>query len=468
VSAHDADVATAQERAARGKAARAAVPRSSIADYEEAADRPDPIALLEEQAESRVPELVPIRYGRMLVSPFTFFRGAALIMASDLARTPTSGLIVQACGDAHLCNFGAFASPERRLLFDVNDFDETLPAPWEWDLKRLAASLAVAGRDRGFSKSERAMIVATMASAYRTAMAALAALRELEVWYRHIDVDQMMAEIKSDTRSPDRKRNEALIAKARTRDSMQAFAKLTHIVGDERRIIHDPPLIVPAEELDLGMEPSELTARLQELLDEYSQSLHADRRHLLEQFRLVHIARKVVGVGSVGTRAWVLLLLGRDDGDPLFLQAKEAQHSVLERFVGEGRYSNQGERVVAGQRLIQAASDIFLGWEHADGVDGVPRDYYIRQLRDWKASADVDRMLPEGMANYGRLCGWTLARGHARSGDRIAIASYLGKNSVFDQALAAFAETYADQNERDYERLKAAAADGRVLVESGV
>jgi Uncharacterized protein conserved in bacteria (DUF2252) len=293
-------------------------------------------------------------------------------------------------------------------------------------------------------------------------------MRQLDLWYRHIDVDELLAEMKTLTKTPDRRRTEALMAKARTRDSLQAFSKLTHLVDGERRIISDPPLITPVEEVLPDMEAEDLMARMHELVAEYRTTLQPDRRHLLEQFRLVHVARKVVGVGSVGTRAWILLLLGRDDNDPLFLQAKEAQSSVLERFTGEGSYQNQGERVVAGQRIIQAASDIFLGWERAEGSDGVCRDFYFRQLRDWKVSMDIDRVLPDGMKNYARVCGWTLARGHARSGDRIAIASYLGKNTVFDQALAAFAETYADQNERDYDRLRVAATEGRVPVVSGV
>ena len=458
------------DRAARGKAARTAVPRAAFGDFEPSADRPDPVALLEQQGTTRVPELVPIRYGRMLVSPFAFFRGAALIMATDLAPAPTSGLRVQACGDAHLSNFGVFASPDRSLVFDVNDFDETLPGPWEWDVKRLAASLAIAGRQRGFSSRERATIVTGTAQSYRTEMTTLAAMRQLDLWYRRTDVDAVMVELKAMARrAPERKRAKAALAKARTRDSLQAFSKLTHPVDGEPRIISDPPLVVPIRELLPGVEGTQLIADLQRLLDKYRRSLESDRRHLVEQFTPVDIARKVVGVGSVGTRAWIVLLLGRDNADPLFLQVKEAQESVLEQFAGEGAFSNQGERVVAGQRLMQAASDIFLGWIRADSaIDDQRRDFYVRQLRDWKGSADIDQMTPNGMEMYGRVCGETLARAHARSGDRIAIAAYLGKSTVFDQALARFAEAYADQNELDYASLRTAASEGRVTAQSGL
>ncbi|MBV8161842.1 MAG: DUF2252 domain-containing protein [Acidimicrobiia bacterium] len=456
------------ERVQAGKVARAKVPRSTIAEFEPSTTRPDPVTLLAEQGASRVPELVPIRYGRMLVSPFTFFRGAALVMASDLATTPTSGLPVQACGDAHLSNFGVFASPDRALVFDVNDFDETLPGPWEWDVKRLAASLVVAGRERGFTAKQRAAVVTATGEAYRTCMATLAAQRNLDVWYQRADVGQLLTDLKP-AKSADRKLAVGALAKARTRDSLQAFSKLTRVVDGEPRIISDPPLIVPVSELAPDVPATARTDALHQLLVTYRRSLQSDRRHLLEQFRLVDLARKVVGVGSVGTRCWIALFLGRDGTDPLFLQIKEAQASVLERFVGKCTYANQGERVVAGQRLMQAASDIFLGWIRTDDtIDGAARDFYVRQLRDWKGSADPDQMSPPGMTNYGRACGSTLARAHARSGDRIAIAAYLGKSAVFDQALAAFAELYADQNERDYQALQAAAESGRITVEAGL
>jgi uncharacterized protein (DUF2252 family) len=461
---------TVEERVARGRAARAEVPRSSHAVFEAPTDRPDPIALLEQQATTRLEDLVPIRYGRMLVSPFTFYRGAALVMATDLASTATSGLHAQLCGDAHLSNFGVFGSPERRLLFDVNDFDETLPGPWEWDLKRLAASLAISGRDNGYSKEERRNIVLTGAREYRTAMAQFASMPNLEVWYAHLDMEPLVKQVQSQF---DPKRVKALeknLAKARTKDSVQAFAKLTSESNGEPRIVSDPPLIVPMEELlPEGVDREKTTDLMVHLLRTYRKTLETDRRHLLEQFRFVQLARKVVGVGSVGTRAWIILLLGRDGGDPLFLQAKEAQESVLERFVGKSAYTNHGQRVVAGQRLMQATSDIFLGWERVTSpIDGIPRDFYIRQLRDMKGSAEVETMLPDGMAAYARMCAWTLARAHARSGDHVAIAAYMGKSDAFDRAISEFAEVYADQNERDHERLVDAVKKGSIQAQTGV
>ena len=421
------------------------------------------------RASSRVPELVPIRYGRMLVSPFTFFRGAALIMAADLAATARSGLNVQSCGDAHLSNFGVFASPERQLMFDINDFDETLPGPWEWDLKRLGASLEVAGRDRGYSAAERRKVVLAGAAEYRTRMKQGAGMRTLDVWYAHIEVERLFEQFKAEVTGKQLAKAKSTVAKARTRDTMQAFSKLTREVDGQRRIIADPPLIVPVEDLlPEGRQRGEVEAQLRGLIWSYRRTLETDRRHLLEEYEFVHMARKVVGVGSVGTRAWILLLLGRDDNDPLFLQAKEAQESVLERFVGKSRYQNCGQRVVAGQRLMQAASDIFLGWQRVPGFDGQPRDFYVRQLRDWKGSADVDTMTASGMAVYARLCGATLARAHARSGDRIAIASYLGNGDVFDRAIADFSAAYADQNERDYQALVDAVHAGRIAAETGL
>jgi len=454
---------TRAEREARGKAARAEVPRSSHAAYEPAAGRPDPVELLEEQAESRVAELVPIRYGRMLVSPFAFYRGGALIMASDLAASPRSGLMVQVCGDAHLSNFGAFASPERRLVFDINDFDETLPGPWEWDVKRLVASFEVAGRDNGFAEADRRTAVLTAVRAYREAMRTFASMHNLDVWYAHLDIEDAIAQFSAEASAKQVKRASAIVSKARTRDSMQAFSKLTRIVDGEPRIVGDPPLIVPLDELADDALRENLPKEMREILRAYRSTLQNDRRLLLEQFRYADAARKVVGVGSVGTRAWIVLMMGVDGGDPLFLQAKEAQASVLSRFLGKSRYSNEGERVVRGQRLMQAVSDIFLGWHRAvRTLDGVERDFYIRQLRDWKASADIETMAPRGLALYARLCGWTLARAHARSGDRIAIGAYLGAGDVFDRALTEFAERYADQNEQDYRLLQQAVDAGRL------
>ncbi len=459
---------TVDERLARGKAARREVPRSSHAGFTPGANRPDPVALLERQAASRVAELVPIRYGRMLVSPFTFFRGAALIMAADLAGTPRSGINTQVCGDAHLMNFGVFASPERRLTFGINDFDETLPGPWEWDVKRLAASFAIAGRDNGFSAKDRAKVLLALVGQYRSAMHEFAAMTNLAVWYSHSDVETALAELRRGVAPAVRKRAEANLAKARTRDSLQAFGKLTKVVDGERRIVSAPPLIQRIEELFQGVERDQLHESLRAIIRRYRQTLQSDRRQLLEEFRLVDIARKVVGVGSVGTRAWIILMLGRDDADPLFLQAKEAQPSVLEDFVGRTNRVSQGERVVHGQHLMQASSDIFLGWDVIPGADGVQRDYYIRQLRDWKGAASVETMTASTMSIYARMCARSLARAHARSGDRIAVASYLGNSDTFDRAIAGFSEDYADQNERDYDALVQAEKDGRVTVERGL
>jgi uncharacterized protein (DUF2252 family) len=460
---------TARERAAAGKAARAEVRRSSHAAIEFPEQR-DPLGLLEEQATSRVAELVPIRYGRMLTSPFAFYRGAALIMAADLARTPSSGLRVQLCGDAHLSNFGVFGSPERNLVFDINDFDETAPGPWEWDVKRLAASFAIAARENGFSAAQRRTIALATVRAYREAMAEFAGMTNLQVWYSTLPVEQAVREFTAGTDPKRLKKAKANIAKWRTKDSMHAFEKLTHLVDGEPRIISDPPLIVPIDDLlpdDADREA--MTDEVRALIGSYRRTLESDRRHLLEMFRLVDLARKVVGVGSVGTRAWIALFLGVDDGDPLFLQIKEAQRSVLEQFAGKSEYKNCGQRVVAGQRLMQATSDIFLGWQRTSaGTDGDKRDYYVRQLKDWKGSVAFEALSPTGAAAYGRACGWTLARAHARSGDRIAIAGYLGSGDVFDQALAAFAETYADQNQRDYDALKQAVRSGRITAETGL
>ena len=458
-----------KERSARGKAVRGDVPRAAHADLAPGPARPDPVALLESQAESRVPELVPIRYGRMLVSPFTFYRGAALIMATDLSTTPTTGLRVQLCGDAHLSNFGVFASPERQMVFDINDFDETLPGPFEWDVKRLAASLEVAGRDRGYSDADRDAIVTTCVSAYRTAMAEFAAQTNLEVFYARFDVEEVVARYQATVPHKAVKRAEKNIAKARTKDSMQAFSKLTHEVDGEPRITADPPLIVPIGDLLPDESAAQFTEWIHTRLREYRRTLDTDRRRLLERYRFVDLARKVVGVGSVGTRAWIALMLGRDERDPLFLQIKEAQPSVLEAYAGRSDYRNAGHRVVSGQRLMQAAGDIFLGWAHVtEGPDGGNRDFYIRQLRDWKGSADIETMIPKGMKIYAQMCGWTLARAHARSGDPIAIAAYLGRTDTFDRAIATFSAAYADQNERDYDALKAAVADGRLTAEEGL
>jgi uncharacterized protein (DUF2252 family) len=457
------------EREAAGREARRKTPRSSHAGLVLAPDRPDPIALLEQQAETRVPELVPIRYGRMLTSAFAFYRGAALIMAADLAACPRTGFDVQLCGDAHLSNFGVFGSPERQLVFDINDFDETLPGPWEWDVKRLAASLEVAARDNGFPARDRREVVVRATRAYRAAMRAFAEMRNLDVWYARLEIEAQVTSLRRLATKQMQRSAARQLDKARTRDSLQAFSKLATVARGEPRIVADPPLIEPIENLSGGMPADELQAALEGILTAYSRTLQGDRRHLLKQYRLVHVARKVVGVGSVGTRAWIALMVGRDTADPLFLQLKEAGPSVLEGFVRKSRFANHGERVVTGQRLMQASSDIFLGWTRVRaGFDGRQRDFYVRQLKDWKGSADVAGMVPAGMAMYGELCAWTLARAHARSGNRVAIAAYLGRGDTFDRAIGEFASAYADQNERDYQALVAAVESGRISALRGL
>ncbi|MEU1277529.1 DUF2252 domain-containing protein [Streptomyces sp. NPDC005805] len=450
------------ERAARGRAARNRAPRSSHADFAPTRHRPDPVDVIEKQSATRVPDLVPLRYGRMSETPFRFFRGAAAIMAGDLAATADSGLRAQLCGDAHMLNFRLLASPERRLLFDINDFDETLPGPWEWDVKRLAASLVIAGRENGFSTVQRRRIVRATVRSYREHMRRFAGMRLLDVWYTRADADQLASVASGRLHTRGRKELERSLATARRHDNLQAFAKLTSVIDGERRITPDPPVVTPLTDLLPDVEEGVLRRRITDLLLGYRASLPTDRQHLLSQFTPVDVARKVVGVGSVGTRCWIVLLLGRDDEDPLFIQAKEAGVSVLAPHLGRSEYATEGERVVAGQRLMQAASDIFLGWQRAEGIDGGTRDFYLRQLRDWKFVVDASRMAPRGMRVFGELCGWTLARAHARSGDRIAIAAYLGGSDVFDRALTEFAERYADQNERDHRALLDAIATGRV------
>jgi uncharacterized protein (DUF2252 family) len=456
------------ERAARGKAARAEVPRSSHAVFEPAAHRLDPIGLLERQADARVPELVPIRYGRMLVSPFTFYRGAALIMASDLAATPRSGLLAQCCGDAHLSNFGLYASPERRLVFDINDFDETLPGPWEWDVKRLAVSMLIAARNSGFSVKNQERVVLDTVGEYRERMATFAAMGNADVWYTRFEIEELIPHLRSQVGGKMRKRLDSAVAKAFTRDSLQAFSKLSREVDGERHIVSEPPLIVRLDDYEDTEDRDRIRAGLERLLREYSLTLQHERRVFLAQFRLVDLARKVVGVGSVGARAAIALLLGRDGQDPLFLQIKEAQPSVMEEFVAPSEYQNSGERVVAGQRIMQASSDIFLGWlREAQSVQGASRDYYVRQLRDWKGSIAIEAMNPRALSVYGQLCAVTLSHAHARSGDRVAIAAYLGSGDIFDRAILAFSEAYAEQNDRDYKTLAKAVKTGRVHAQHG-
>ncbi|MGH3363102.1 MAG: DUF2252 domain-containing protein [Nocardioidaceae bacterium] len=456
------------ERAARGAAARQDLPPGEQGELVLPPDRPDAATVLEAQAASRLPELVPVRHGRMAASPFTFFRGAAALMARDLAASPTSNLAVQLCGDAHLSNFGVFASPERRLLFDVNDFDETLPGPWEWDVKRLAASIEVAGRQNGFDRKARRRAVRASVERYQAAMARFAGMRELDVWYARADVEEMRELLDAQQR----KTLDRNVARARANDSLKALRKLSQVVDGHRRIRADPPLLVPLGDLLPDVDREELESQIRALLDRYSRSLLPDRRLLLGKFRFVDMARKVVGVGSVGTRCWVVLLEGRDDGDPLLLQVKEAQESVLAPYLAQAsrsrrRVPNQGERVVTGQRLMQAASDIFLGWERVQGLDGAQRDFYVRQLRDQKGSAVVESMVPKSLGLYGELCGWTLARAHARSGDAVAISAYLGDDTTFAKAVADFAEQYADLNERDHRAVVEAVRSGRLAADAG-
>ena len=456
------------ESAERGRAARRMTPRPAHGDWAPASERPDPIAVLAAQAASRLQELVPIRYGRMLVSPFTFYRGAAAVMAADLAATPHSGIVVQACGDAHISNFGGFAAPDRRLVFGPNDFDETLPGPWEWDVKRMAASAEIAGRDVGLPADRRRWIVKDCVREYREGMRGFAAESHLDVWYDRLTASELVDRFGGRLGKQGRIVFAKPFAKARRKTSLRAVKKLTERVDGKLRFRSVPPLLVPFRELFDPTDTRDESGYVRELLDEYAASLSVDRRYLFETYRLLDMARKVVGVGSVGTRAWVFLLVGREGKDPLVLQAKEAQPSVLEPYLGASEFANHGERVVRGQRISHAASDIFLGWQRSEGLDRREHDFYVRQLWDWKASADLATMGEAGLHAYTRACGWSLARAHARSGDRLAIAAYLGTGSVFDRAIARFATAYADQNELDHQRLADAVAAGEVIAESGV
>jgi uncharacterized protein (DUF2252 family) len=448
-----------QRRRERGRAARRVVPRGGQAEWVPAPDRLDPIDLLEAQARDRIPDLIPIRYSRMMSSPFAFMRGSAIVMANDLASTPKTGIQAQLCGDAHLLNFGAYASPERALLFDLNDFDETLPGPWEWDIKRLAASFVVAGRENGFDATDCREAAQASVASYRRRMAEFSEMRELEVWYSRVSEEEVRGLLSgARARKATAKKLSKSVRKARGRDSLQALSKLTRVVDGRRMIDDDPPLLVRIPEGD------EIRAQIYAILEGYKRTLQEDRRHLLGRYRFVDAARKVVGVGSVGTRAYVVLLEGRDENDPLFLQVKEAGASVLEGHVPSSSYKHHGHRVVAGQRLMQAASDIFLGWLRGTGG----RDFYSRQLKDMKGSANVEDMSPDELILYAGLCGWTLARAHARSGDRVQIAAYLGKSERFDGAVADFAEAYADQTEQDHAALCAAVKSGRVPTDEGI
>jgi uncharacterized protein (DUF2252 family) len=467
-----------EERRAHGKEAQNLTLPSSHTGWAPATDRPDPVALLEEQNATREPDLVPVRHGRMLVSPFTFYRGAAKIMAADLNDTPVAGLQVQLCGDAHLSNFGAFASPERRLLFDLNDFDETLPGPFEWDVKRMAASFTIAARHNGFTKADTRAATLASLRAYREAMAGFAAMGTMAIWYAHLDEDEILSAMRNAAKASKTKKGakaakraektgQKTIAKARTRDSLQALSKLGEVVDGQYRIVSQPPIVVPMRDLEAtyGLSADQVERVLHEQFRAYRATLRDDQRRLLERFELVDVARKVVGVGSVGTRAFIALLQGRDQQDPLFLQVKEATASVLEGHLPKSRYKQHGQRVVDGQRMMQAASDIYLGW--TKGVD-VNRHYYWRQLRDMKGSADVEAMVPVGLSFYAGICGWTLARAHARSGDPIAIAAYLGKSDQFDRSISDFSQRYADQNEQDYQTFAKAIRSGRLEVLDGV
>jgi uncharacterized protein (DUF2252 family) len=498
------------DREAKGLEARDRAALSSHTKWRPAADRPDPVALLEQQDATREPDLVPVRHGRMMVSPFTFYRGAAAIMAADLAPTPVAGLGAQLCGDAHLSNFGAFASPERRLLFDLNDFDETLPGPFEYDVKRMAASFTIAARNNGFFGEDEHAVTMASVRAYREAMAGFAQMRTMDIWYAHLDEDELRTGIrnavagastqdkaakkaeladkrekapkkqekqaakqeKADRREEKagqlaQKRAEKSLTKAHTRDSLQALSKLGELVDGHYRIVSQPPIVVPLRDLAViyNLSPDEVSHGLREQFRAYRATLQDDRRHLLERFEFVDMARKVVGVGSVGTRAFIGLLEGRDEQDPLFLQVKEATASVLEPYVGKSRYRQHGERVVQGQRMMQAASDIYLGW--TKGLD-VRRHFYWRQLRDMKGSAIVEAMKPLGLTYYAQICGWTLARAHARSGDPVAMAEYLGESDAFDRSITDFCERYADQNERDYTEFVNAVKSGRLEAVEGV
>lgn len=455
------------ERAACGKTARSAVPRGMHGEWKPSPGR-DPVGLLEQQAASRVPELVPIRHERMLRSPFSFYRGAANVMAADLAHCPRTGLNVQLCGDAHLLNFGAFAAPDRRLVFDVNDFDETLPGPFEWDLKRFVASLAVAGRDLGFHAKQRRRVSLAGTRAYRQAMRSFAQMNTLDVWYSRIDAEAALCEFRRRASAKRRTLMQRNVAKARTKDSLRALGKLTKMIDGQPRIVSDAPLIVPIEDLASEQVHQALEDFTRGVSRGYLRSLTGDRRRLLERFRYVHAARKVVGVGSVGTHDWIVLMLGKGNDDPLFLQLKEAQSSVLEPFLPKSRYTNHGQRVVEGQRLMQATGDVMLGWDRANGVDGAKRDFYIRQLWDEKGTVIIEGMNPRELSAYAEICGQTLARAHARSGDPVAIAAYLGTSDAFNQALADFAETYSEQNERDHAAMATAVAAGRITAQTGL
>ncbi|MBJ7355179.1 MAG: DUF2252 domain-containing protein [Thermoleophilaceae bacterium] len=463
---------TVEQRRDLGRAARKRIPRSALAAFEPLDDARDPVALLQMDDEGRLQDLVPIRYGRMLTTPFAFYRGAASLMANDLARKEHTDLFAQLCGDAHLSNFGLFAAPDRRLVFDCNDFDETLPGPWEWDLKRLAASTVIAGRSIGATEAESHAAVVALCSAYRDRVRQLADMSNLEVWHQRLEIDRLVELLKANARTDSAKSVTKMAEKAYTKDSIREFEKLTEVVDGKLRIAAAPPIIVPIEDVaksfDIEISEEYVEAFIRTVIDTYKQRLLADRRHLLDQYEIVHMARKIVGVGSVGTRVWIVLLIGRDTNDPLFLQVKEAGPSVYERYLGKSDYEYAGQRVIAGQRLMQGASDPLLGWDNFRSPDGIDREFYVRQLKDWKGSAKIEKFTPEQLLEYASLCARVLARAHARSGDRVAIASYIGKGDALGHAIGDFAAAYADQNDRDYARMKEAVADGRIEVREGV
>lgn len=465
----DLSVETSKEL---GRAKRKDLARSALGDFAPLDDVRDPVEIVTNEDVGRVESLIPIKYGRMLTTPFAFYRGAAALMAHDLAQSPHTDISAQICGDAHLSNFGLFAAPDRRLVFDCNDFDETLPGPWEWDLKRLAASIVIAARSIGASEAEADAAVLDASAHYRQRIRELAEMTNLEVWHQRVEVEHLLKLLEEADQQDGHAAVSEAAEKAYTRDNLREFNKLTTVENGRRRIVADPPLITPpemiAEELGIEFLPEQVTELIQRILGNYKSRLLADRRHLLDQYEVVDIARKVVGVGSVGTRVWIALLIGRDENDPLFLQVKEAGPSVYEAYLGASDAPAAGERVIRGQRLMQGASDPLLGWERVAGVDGIERDYYVRQLKDWKGSAKIEKFHPVQLKNYGSLCARVLARAHARSGDRIAIASYVGKSDTLDVAIARYAAAYADQNERDYARMREAVADGRIAVREGL
>ncbi|MGK2878893.1 MAG: DUF2252 domain-containing protein [Solirubrobacterales bacterium] len=463
---------TVEERRDLGRAVRKRVPRSSLAEFEPLDDQRDPVALLQMDDEGRLEDLVPIRYGRMLTTPFAFYRGAASLMANDLARQEHTDLFAQLCGDAHLSNFGLFAAPDRRLVFDCNDFDETLQGPWEWDLKRLAVSTVIAGRSIGATEVESHAAVVALCGSYRDRVRQLAGMTNLEVWHQRLEIDRLVELLEANKRADSAKAVTKMAEKAYTKDSIREFTKLTEVVDGRLRITAAPPIIVPIEDVaknfDIEISEEYVEAFLRSVIESYKERLLADRKHLLDQYELVHVARKIVGVGSVGTRVWIVLLIGRDTDDPLFLQVKEAGPSVYERYLGKSEFEFAGQRVIAGQRLMQGASDPLLGWDNFTSPDGIHREFYVRQLKDWKGSATVEKFSPTQLLEYASLCARVLARAHARSGDRIAIAAYIGKGDALGHSIADFAAAYADQNDRDYARMREAVADGRIAVREGV